>query len=113
MATGDEGWGRAWHVPTSPARTFDEAAADIARLAGVKPRRVRVLPRPLGTAAGLVVPFMRELRETRHQFERPFVLDSDLTQRTFGLEPTPWDDALTTTIAARRAAKTGHAATAA
>jgi hypothetical protein len=100
-------------VPTSPARTFDEAAADIARLAGVKPRRVRVLPRPLGTAAGLVVPFMRELRETRHQFERPFVLDSDLTQRTFGLEPTPWDDALTTTIAARRAAKTGHAPTAA
>ena len=72
-----------------------------------------MLPRPLGTAAGLVVPFMRELRETRHQFERPFVLDSDLTQRTFGLEPTPWDEALTTTIAARRAAKTGHAATAA
>ncbi len=113
VATGDEGWGHAWHVPTSPARTFDEAAADIARLAGVKPRRVRVLPRPLGTAAGLVVPFMRELRETRHQFERPFVLDSELTQRTFGLEPTPWDDALTATIAARRAAKTGHAATAA
>jgi len=113
VATGDEGWGRAWHVPTSPARTFDEAAGDIARLAGVKPRRVRVLPRPLGTAAGLVVPFMRELRETRHQFERPFVLDSDLTQRTFGLEPTPWDDALTATIAARRAAKTDHAATAA
>ncbi len=101
-------------MPTSPARTFDEAAGDIARLAGVKPRRVRVLPRPLGTAAGLVVPFMRELRETRHQFERPFVLDSDLTQRTFGLEPTPWDDALTTTIAARRSqSKTGHAATAA
>ena len=102
VATGDDGWGRAWHVPTSPARTFDEAAGDIARVAGVRPRRVRVLPRPLGTAAGLVVPFMRELRETRHQFERPFVLDSDLTQRTFGLEPTPWDEALTTTIAARR-----------
>ncbi len=105
IATGDVGWGRVWHVPTAPARTFDEAAADVARLAGVRDRRVRVLPRPLGTAAGLVVPVMRELRETRHQFERSFVLDSDLTQRTFDLVPTPWDEALTATIAARRAAK--------
>lgn len=113
VATGDDGWGRAWHVPTSPARTFQQAASDVARVAGVKERRVRVLPRPLGTAAGLVVPFMREVRETRHQFERPFVLDSDLTQRTFGLTPTPWDEALATTIAARREAKATRAAAAA
>ena len=104
VATGEQGWGRPWHVPTAPARTFVEAAADVARIAGVRPRRVRVLPRPIGTAAGLVVPFMREVRETRHQFERPFVLDSDLTQRTFGLAPTPWDEALAVTIASRRAA---------
>ncbi|MGO4597320.1 NAD-dependent epimerase/dehydratase family protein [Terrabacter sp. 2RAF25] len=102
VATSDDAWGRAWHVPTSAPRTFDEAARDIARIAGVKPRKVRVLPRPLGTAAGLVVPFMREVRETRHQFERPFELDSRLTQQTFGIAPTPWDDALTATIAARR-----------
>ena len=102
LATDDRGWGRAWHVPTSPARTFTEAAADVARLAGVRPRRVRTLPRPLGTAAGVVVPFMRELRETRHQFERAFVLDSTLTQQTFGLAPTQWEDALEATIAARR-----------
>ena len=102
VATSDLAWGRAWHVPTSAPCTFDEAARDIARLAGVKPRSVRVLPRPLGTAAGLVIPFMREVRETRHQFERPFVLDSTLTEHTFGTAPTPWEDALTATIAARR-----------
>lgn len=56
----------------------------------------------LAAVAGLVVPFMREVRETRHQFERPVELDSQLTQRTFGLAPTPWDDPLTATIAARR-----------
>jgi nucleoside-diphosphate-sugar epimerase len=104
VATGQQGWGRAWHVPTAPARTFVETAADVARIAGVTPRRIRVLPRPIGTAAGVVVPFMHEVRETRHQFERPFVLDSDLTQRTFGLAPTPWDEALAATIAARRSA---------
>lgn len=104
LATDDRGWGRAWHVPTSPARSFDEAAADVARLAGTRARRVRILPRSLGTAAGVVVPFMRELRETRHQFERAFVLDSTLTEQTFGLAPTPWEEALTVTIAARRSA---------
>ena len=55
---------------------------------------MRSLPRPLGTATRVVVPFMRELRETRHQFEREFVLDSTLTEQTFGLAPTPWDEAL-------------------
>ena len=102
VATSDDGWGRAWHVPTAAPRTFDEAAADVARVAGVRSRRVRVLPRALGTAAGVVVPFMREVRETRHQFERPFVLDSSLTEQTFGLAPTPWEDALKATVASRR-----------
>ena len=104
LATDERSWGKAWHVPTSPARTFEEAAADVARLAGVRPRKVRIVPRPLGTAAGVFVPFMRELRETRHQFERPFVLDSTLTSQTFDLAPTPWEEALTATIASRRAA---------
>ncbi|MFC7596153.1 NAD-dependent epimerase/dehydratase family protein [Terrabacter sp. GCM10028922] len=102
VATSDDGWGRAWHVPTAAPRTFDEAAADVARVAAVRSRRVRVLPRALGTAAGLVVPFMREVRETRHQFERPFVLDSTFTEQTFGLAPTPWEEALEATVAARR-----------
>lgn len=99
---GDLAWGRAWHVPTSAPRTFDEAADDVARIAGVRRRRLWVLPRALGTAAGVAVPFMRELRETRHQFERPFILDSTDTERTFGLEPTPWEDALKVTIASRQ-----------
>lgn len=102
IATSDDGWGRSWHVPTAAPRTFQEAAADVARVADVTSRRVRVLPRALGTAAGVVVPFMREVRETRHQFERPFVLDSSLTEQTFGLAPTPWQDALEATVAARR-----------
>ena len=96
------GWGRAWHVPTSAPRSFDQAADDVARIAGVRRRRLWVLPRALGTAAGVAVPFMRELREARHQFERPFVLDSGLTERTFGLEPTPWEDALKVTIESRQ-----------
>ena len=43
---------------------------------------------------GLFSPMVKELRTTRYQFTRPFVLDSSATTEAFGLEPTPVDDAL-------------------
>ena len=45
-------------------------------------------------ALGLAVPFVRELGEVRHQFTRPFVLDSRAAQETFGLALTPLEDGL-------------------
>jgi len=53
--------------------------------------------------AGLFNPFIRELRATRYQFVRPFVLDSSLARTTFGLEPTPIDEALRTALSDLRA----------
>jgi hypothetical protein len=37
---------------------------------------------------------VRELRATRYQFDRPFILDSSATAKTFGLKPEPIDEAL-------------------
>jgi hypothetical protein len=37
---------------------------------------------------------IRELRTTRYQFARPFTVDSSVTERAFGLAPTPLDVAL-------------------
>lgn len=55
--------------------------------------------------ARVFVLFMNELRETRHQFERPFVLDSRQAEQAFGMSATPWKEALTTTIADRAEAR--------
>jgi hypothetical protein len=44
--------------------------------------------------AGLFVPLVRELRTTRYQFVLCFVVDSSLTEQTFGLAPTDLDVAL-------------------
>lgn len=96
-------WGRPWHVPSPPARSMAEAAADVARLTGARTPRLLALPRPLGTVAGVFVPFMKELRETRHQFEGPFVIDSSAAERRFGVTATPWEEALTATVADRAA----------
>ncbi len=98
VARDERAWGRAWHVPSNPPRTQREAVDDLARAAGVEPVRVGSVPSiALGTL-GLVNPTIRELRETRYQFDRPFVLDSSDAQRTFDLAPTPWLEVLQVTL---------------
>jgi nucleoside-diphosphate-sugar epimerase len=100
---GDErAWGRAWHVPTEPPRTQREAVTDLCRVAGVTPVEVRVLHRPLVRLAGVVSPTIREVGEVLYQFTRPFVIDSGAAERTFGLRPTPWPDALAAVVAQYR-----------
>ncbi|MDF2145097.1 NAD-dependent epimerase/dehydratase family protein [Knoellia sp. p5-6-4] len=98
LATDDRSWGQAWHVPSAEPRTVREVVADVARVCGRAPKAVHGIPRGLVTALGAVVPLMRELRETRHQFERPFVLDSSHTQGIFGLRPTPWEQTVKETV---------------
>ena len=98
-AAGDErAWGRAWHAPSNPARTQREAIDDLARVAGVPTIPVGTLPAAVLRGIGLVNPTIRELRETRYQFEAPFVMDSSDAEQTFGFSPTPWDDVLADTL---------------
>jgi nucleoside-diphosphate-sugar epimerase len=97
LATDERSWGRPWHVPTAPARTLRQVAADAVQVAGLPTPRVSTYPRAL-MALARVSPTIRELDETRHQFEHPFVLDSSAATRTFGVEPTTWLDALTETV---------------
>lgn len=108
----DAVWGRPWHVPSPAPRSVAQAAADVAALQQRRPPRVLALPRPVGTALGAVLPLFRELLETRHQFEAPFVLDSSAAQAYFDLSPTPWEQALQATVAHRAAARGTVSATA-
>jgi hypothetical protein len=52
---------------------------------------------------GLFSPIVKELRATRYQFDRPFILDSSEATRTFGLKPEPIDEALRETAQLLRA----------
>jgi nucleoside-diphosphate-sugar epimerase len=92
-------WGRPWHVPSNPPRTQREAIGDLARVAGVGPVKVSVMPRAMLALAGLFSPVVRELPEVAYQMERPFIIDSTAAEATFGLVPTPWEQVLTETIA--------------
>ena len=92
VATTPSAQGRVWHAPSNPAVTQAQAVADICRAAGVEPVKVRVWPKVMLGIGGLVMPFLREMRETVYQFERPYVMDSSAIRRELGLAPTPWDE---------------------
>ncbi|MGV9303008.1 NAD-dependent epimerase/dehydratase family protein [Nonomuraea sp. NPDC004354] len=99
VAAADErAWGRAWHVPTSEPLTFREIGDRMAAVLGLPAPRMSRLPWPLVRAIGLVNPLIGELRHTRYQFVAPFEIDSSAFTDTFGIKPTPIDDALRATL---------------
>lgn len=104
VATDARAWGRPWHVPTNPALTLRELASQFCEVAGARPPKLTSVPYPALWAIGIVSPLVRELRTTRYQFDRPFVMDSSLTTKTFGIEPTPMEQALAATITSLRGA---------
>lgn len=95
----ERAWGRVWHVPSNPPLSVRELTAIAAAQLGVTPK-LTTMPYAVLWAAGLVNPMAKELRETQHQFRRPFVLDSTAARETFGLEPTPIEDAVRIDLAA-------------
>jgi nucleoside-diphosphate-sugar epimerase len=92
-ATDERAWGRVWHVPSADPVTIREVTAIAATQLGV-PNKVSGLPYGAVWAAGMFNPVVKELRETQHQFRKPFVLDSTLAQKTFGLSPRPIEDSV-------------------
>lgn len=94
LAADERSWGRAWHVPSAPAISVRALADRYYAISGAKPVAIRRLPRFVMRTAGLAVPMARELAEMDYQFYAPFILDSTLTERTFGLRATDLDVSL-------------------
>lgn len=110
----DEAVGRVWHLPTPPAESTQALADRLGRALGID-IRVKRVPKLVLRAAGLFVPFMREVVEMTYQWEVPFVIDDTRFRTTFGVAATPVDAAVAATAAwARRTyglAPSGAAAT--
>ena len=91
VGTDPRAWGRAWHAPTNPPVSIRDLAGRLASIAGVPAPRLRRMPGAVLWLGGLFSPEAKAFREMRYQFDAPFVLDSTLTEKTFGLAPTPLD----------------------
>lgn len=88
--TDERAWGRAWNVPTNPPLSAQSLAESLSILAGAPTPRIWRMPGWLIYAIGVVSPLVRELRETRYQFDRPFVVDSSAFESTFGIARHRW-----------------------
>jgi nucleoside-diphosphate-sugar epimerase len=98
-AANPEAWGKAWHVPSNLPRTQREVIQDLADAAGVPRVAVKQVPELAVRMLGMINPAIRELGETNHQWDRPFVIDDAQTRTTFNLTTTPWPQVLEGVIA--------------
>jgi nucleoside-diphosphate-sugar epimerase len=96
--TDGRAWGRAWNVPTNPPLSAQDLVERLSALAGAPAAPITRVPRLVINAIGVVSPLVRELRETRYQFDKPFVVDSSNFESTFGIVPTPMGEALQATL---------------
>ena len=86
----DSAFGQAWHAPCAPTRTTRQILELAADALGV-PLRLRILPAPLLAPIGLFSPFMREMREMRFQWDRPYRVDATKFAKIFWSDPTPFE----------------------
>lgn len=94
----DDVGGEIFHVPNAPARSTSEIVGMVGEQLGATVE-IQTAPKLLLRAMGLFNPAVREVVEMSYEFEQPFVVDSNKAQERLGLEPTPLDEALATTIA--------------
>lgn len=72
---------------------------------------MRGLPSTVVGVAALFSPLIRELKEIRYQFDRPFVVNSSAYEAAFAVRSTPVDEQVKETVAwwrERLAAGGGH-----
>jgi nucleoside-diphosphate-sugar epimerase len=102
VAADERAHGQVWFAPTNQALTVRQLAARFAEVNGAPAPRLMSIPYPVLWTSGLFSPLVKELRATRYQFTRPFIIDSSATTRELGLQPIPMDEALRDTAARLR-----------
>lgn len=99
----ERAWGRPWLVPSNPPVSVREALRELSAAVEAPTPRLRVVPRWLLTAGGLVVPLLREVDGMLYQFDAPFEVDATETEQTFGIRPMNWDQLIAETARAWQA----------
>jgi nucleoside-diphosphate-sugar epimerase len=102
LCTDETTWGRVWHVPSPEPVSTRGLVTALAHAAGV-PAKVSAVPGWVLTVGGVFVPLLKELRETKHQFEHRFVIDASATTSELGIEATTLNVIAADTVAWWRA----------
>ena len=96
----DDAPGRIWHLPVAAQLTTRELVDRFAAHAGTEVT-TRAIPTWALRLVGYVFPLASALEEMVYQWEQPFIMDDRRFRETFGVSPTPLDEAIATTLGAR------------
>lgn len=97
VAEDPEACGQIWHVPNAPALSLREMVEKAYELAQQTPS-LRVMPSWLFSALSLVDPLLRELREMRFLWDRPYQVDHGKFAARFWSDFTPPEMGLARTL---------------
>jgi nucleoside-diphosphate-sugar epimerase len=103
VAAPDSAYGHAWHLPCAPTRTTCEILRLAADALGTQ-LRLNILPEFLLRPLGMVVPVLREAKEMRFTFDRPYRVVSSKFSNAFWSDPTSFEVGVRETALAFRAA---------
>ncbi len=98
LGTRPEAMGKIWHLPVASQETSRALLGRAFAALGQAPRVTRV-PRLAFTALAPFSRMVRSMREMLYQWEVPYVMDDRRFRETFGVEPTPIDEAVRATVA--------------
>ncbi|MEV8308227.1 NAD-dependent epimerase/dehydratase family protein [Streptomyces flavidovirens] len=98
VADEERAWGRAWHVPMEPPLSTRQMVGRLAAQTGTGPVAGRRLPPAVLGVVSVFSPLIRELKEIRYQFDRPFVVDSSAYEAEFAVRATPVDEQVKATV---------------
>lgn len=99
VAEDSRAWGEPWHVPSNEPKSQREVVLDIAREIGFDNPQVSSVPLVIEKVLGLFNPIIRELSETKYQFNTPFIMSDEKARKAFGLSPKPWKEMIRDLVA--------------
>jgi len=97
----DSAFGQAWHMPCAPTRTTRDTLQIAADTLGVK-LRISAMPAWMLGPSAMFSPFLRELKEMRFQWDRPYQVDASRFKAAFWSDVTPFETGVPETALAFR-----------
>ena len=97
LVSSDDVFGQIWHIPTAEPitqREFLEIAIEIAN----KTPKITSLSNFMLNTVALFNPIVKEIKELSYQFEKPFIMNHSKYEKRFGIDVTPHQEAIKTTL---------------
>ena len=98
----DLAFGQAWHMPCAPTRTTRDLLQIAADTLHVK-LHISALPAWMLGPSAMFSPLLRELKEMRFQWDRPYQVDASRFRAAFWADVTPFETGVPETALAFRA----------